>query len=165
MGSLFSGRTSVQTETVRWSFQCLSTEGGLDYHWESCLKGYDQQNKVGTKASKTSFTRPTFGYKQTINVASCFFPIFLSLYCFPCPPPSLTPLSASPPTQQQWAHRAWGHPRSEGVSGTELPGVDPAFPPAGFTGLQLWCADAAIFVQLGWARQVRLQDKKMATWN
>lgn len=85
MGSLFSGRTSVQTETVRWSFQCLSTEGGLDYHWESCLKGYDQQNKVGTKASKTSFTRPTFGYKQTINVASCFFPIFLSLYCFPCP--------------------------------------------------------------------------------
>lgn len=58
----------------------------------------------------------------------------LSLYCFPRP---LTPLSASPLTQQQWAHSARGHPRSEGVSGTELPGVDAAFPPAGFTGLQL----------------------------
>lgn len=52
-------------------------------------------------------------------------------------PPPLIPLSASPITQQQWAHRSGGHPCSEGVSGTELPGVDSAFPPAGFTGLQL----------------------------
>lgn len=33
----------------------LLTEGGLDYHWESCLKGYNQENKVRVSANYKAF--------------------------------------------------------------------------------------------------------------
>lgn len=29
-----------------FSFQWSTSEGGLDYHWDSCVKGYNQLNKV-----------------------------------------------------------------------------------------------------------------------
>jgi len=33
------------------SLYCLTAENGLDYHWDSCLKGYNQVNKVRVQLS------------------------------------------------------------------------------------------------------------------
>lgn len=32
------------------SFHCVTADGGLDYHWDSCLKGYIHDNKVRAQA-------------------------------------------------------------------------------------------------------------------
>lgn len=47
---LFWGRGGVnlQSTSVLWSLICnvLFAEGGLGYHWDTCIKGYNQDNKV-----------------------------------------------------------------------------------------------------------------------
>lgn len=95
-----------------------------------------------------------------INVVLSFFlcplPIAPTFMHCPSPPPL-----ASPAVQQQcgrWSWEpAWAVPRSD------LPGVTSALPPAGCPNSQLWCAAAAISVQLGRACQVGFSDKDLFT--
>ncbi len=83
-----------------FSLQCLTAEGGLDYHWDSCIKGYNQVNKVRALANYEArllhFLHRVDSVKQmaNLNVVNHFrvLPFFV-----PChsPPHSHT---SHPPT-------------------------------------------------------------------
>lgn len=47
---LFGKRVNLQGSSVPTCLisNVLFAEGGLGYHWDACLKGYNQDNKVWT---------------------------------------------------------------------------------------------------------------------
>lgn len=140
----------------------LFAEGGLGYHWETCLKGYNQDNKVWTQANSTALTHfliflHTVDFKKqmaNLNVVNHCSPPPLFL-CLPVTGPPSPPLLPNPPppappaVQQQCDRSGGGSTESGAVPRSDLPGVAAAHPPAGCTGLHLRRAAAALSVQLG----------------
>lgn len=92
----------------------LTAEGGLDYHWDSCLKGYNQANTVRLqadyKAHLLHFLHKAGFVKQMANLNALNHFLFLSSLSPVNRPhthtPPIPPLSAPPAVQQQWGR--WG---------------------------------------------------------
>ena len=103
--------------------QCLSTEGGLDYHWDACLKAYNQENKV--RAYKQIPKQLLTSYISFIRqILWSRWPIWM------CPISSLflcPPVNASPLTDTHSPHPPSCQPpqlyNSSVVDGPEVPQV------------------------------------------
>lgn len=71
---------------------CLCAEGGLDYHWDSCLKGSNQNNKVRTSSAAHSPAAASSSNHRSdwTTLVFCLFASFVPLI-----PPTLVPRRSS----------------------------------------------------------------------